>query len=47
MIEGDFRPWQILRVLGLDAGEQRHALKIIRKFGELFADGSDGLERPV
>ena len=45
MSERVFRRRQIFHVLRLDVGQQRDALKIIRKFRELFADGNIGFQR--
>ena len=47
MVKRDFRSRQILCVLGLNAGKQRHALKIIGKFRKLLADSRDGFKRLV
>ncbi len=44
MVQRDLRRGQILQILGLDAGQQHHAFKIVREFGELLANGHHRLE---
>ena len=45
MVQRDFRARQILQVFSLNAGQQYHALKIIRETGQLFADFHDGFQK--
>ena len=45
MVQRDFRARQILQVFSLNAGEQLHALKIIRETGQLLANFHDGFQK--